>query len=97
MVDAPQLRDALSRAKDAKPRPGRGKDGKGISKFGFWNSKIISREDVGRILLNYLSTPLRPWREALDCSRPAVAGRAFARKGCEGELRDEGVKETLRP
>ena len=55
------------------------KGGMGISKFGFRNSKIISCGDAGRILLNYLSAPWRPWREALDCSR-------------EGDLRDEGIK-----
>ena len=37
------VRFGIAHAKDAKPRPGRGKGGKGISKFGFRNSKIIFR------------------------------------------------------
>jgi len=44
------------------------KGGMGISKFGFRNSKIISCGDAGRILLNYLSAPWRPWREVCDSS-----------------------------
>jgi len=34
------VRFGIAHAKDAKPRPGRGKDGKKISKFGFRNSKV---------------------------------------------------------
>jgi hypothetical protein len=34
------VRFGMVHAKDAKPRPGRGKDGKKISKFGFRNSKV---------------------------------------------------------